>query len=274
MSIGGKSLEASVWKARGGAAVRGAILGVLGWLGCVTLGLSSTVGVPDYGLTLLAALVGAMAGMTRLRAALWLADGLVTLLLLVVIYTPLVTGPAAAYERRDAIAGHRVDAIVVMAEGVSTDGMLSRQASDRLLTGLRLLRDGVAPVVVVSRQRAEIDPSVTSDADQRRLIALLGDSVRVFVLDSVFSSRDEARKLVALARQHGWSTVAVVTSPLHSGRACATYEKAGIAVVCVPSESRDVAVHSLRGARDRVEAFRILARETAARAWYKFRGWT
>jgi uncharacterized SAM-binding protein YcdF (DUF218 family) len=160
-----------------------------------------------------------------------------------------------------------------MAGGVSADGMLNRQASDRLLSGLGLRRDGVAPVIVVARQRAKSDPSVTSDADQRRLIALAGDSVPVFVLDSVFSSRDEARKLVTLARQQGWSTVAVVTSPLHSGRACATYEKAGIAVVCVPSESRDVAVHSLRDARDRVEAFRILAREMAARAWYRFKGW-
>jgi uncharacterized SAM-binding protein YcdF (DUF218 family) len=268
------SLEESRWRTRGVAALSGAILGILCWLGCITLGLQSPFGLPDYGASIVAALVGAVAGVTRLRAALWVVAGTVALLLLVVIYTPLVAIPAAAYERRDVIAGRHVDAVVVMAEGVSAEGVLSRQATDRLLTGLRLVRERVAPVLVVARQRADTrGPEVTSDADQQRLIGLLGDSVPVFVLDSVFSSRDEALKLAALARQQGWATVAVVTSPLHSQRACATYEKARVSVVCVPSESRDFAVHSPRLARDRVEVFRFLARETAARVWYKARGW-
>jgi uncharacterized SAM-binding protein YcdF (DUF218 family) len=194
--------------------------------------------------------------------------------LLLVVYTPAVRPVAQAYIKRDTLGARHVDAVVVMAESVSPDGMLTRQAADRLLTGLRLIRARVAPVLVVSRQRAEgAGVEVTSDADQRRLIALVGDSVPVFVLDSVNSSRDEAVKLAALARREGWSTIALVTSPLHSGRACATYAHVGLAVICVPSESRDVAVYSLTGSRDRVEAFRLLTRETAARLWYRAKGW-
>ncbi|MFN2565563.1 MAG: YdcF family protein, partial [Gemmatimonadaceae bacterium] len=92
-------------------------------------------------------------------------------------------------------------------------------------------------------------------------------------VDSVFSTRDEAVRMRELARSLDISSVAVVTSPTHTYRACATFEKVGFAVTCVPSESRDVALGSLGDVTDRVRAFQLWLYEMAGLAKYRVRRW-
>jgi uncharacterized SAM-binding protein YcdF (DUF218 family) len=172
-----------------------------------------------------------------------------------------------------AVAG-AADAVVVLSGGVNGDGHLKPNAVDRLLTGLSLIRGGVAPTLIVSRERRGGGGNqVTSDIDQQRLIGLLDRPIRLLVVDSVFSTRDEAVKMRAVAQTLGITRLAVVTSPMHTYRACATFEKVGFVVTCVPSESRDVALRSLSVMADRVRALQLWLYEMAALAKYRAQRW-
>jgi uncharacterized SAM-binding protein YcdF (DUF218 family) len=78
----------------------------------------------------------------------------------------------------------------------------------RLPVGERLVREGFAPLLVVSRST---DPTI---AEQRacRTGALCFRAVP-------YSTRGEARAIARLAAAHGWHTVDVVTSQFHVFRA-------------------------------------------------------
>jgi uncharacterized SAM-binding protein YcdF (DUF218 family) len=65
--------------------------------------------------------------------------------------------------------------------------------------------------------------------------------------------------------------VALVTSPLHTTRACAAFEAAGLKVVCVPADDREVSLGSL-SAPARLMLFREWLHERAGMAWRRLRG--
>jgi uncharacterized SAM-binding protein YcdF (DUF218 family) len=252
----------------------GALLGTLVWLECIALGIPAMItGIP-YSFIPVAALLGALLAITRARRLLWAAAAVFAAALAVIAATPVVRRPAQALVRSDPVSVRPLDAVVVLSSTVSSDGHLRGQALDRLLTGLSLVRAGNSGTLILSRVRLGGGGSqVTSDADQARVLALLDRPVRVLLVDSVHSTRDEAVRMRELARTLGIRNVAVVTSPLHTYRSCATFEKVGFVVTCVPSESRDVALPSLRRTTDRVRAFQLTLYEWAGLAKYRMRGW-
>jgi uncharacterized SAM-binding protein YcdF (DUF218 family) len=253
----------------------GALLGTIVWLECLALGLLKIFFEnPGYSFVPIAAIVGALLGLTRGRRLLFAIGATFAVLLAVVAYTPAVGRPARALLRSDPLGAHPVQAVIVLSGGISADGHLKQQALDRMLTGLALVRRGMTSTLIVSRIRSRrAGRGVTSDADQQRLIALLDRPVRLLIVDSVYSTRDEAVRMRELARALDVTSVAVVTSPMHTYRACATFEKVGFTVTCVPSESRDVALVSLRPATDRLRAFQLWLYELAGLAKYRALRW-
>lgn len=228
---------------------------------------------PEIVLYLPAAVVGAVIGATRLRPLLWIAAAIIALLCVAVAYTPLVRGLARGMVRRDALPG-RVDAIAVLAAGFTSDGMMRSETLDRLLTGLSLARRGVAGAMMVSRERTNFRGKAVSDSlDQESLLALARPSAQVIFVDSVFTTRDEALRMKAVAQPRGWSTIAVVTSPMHTRRACATFEATGFKVVCAPADVRESGLHPGSTAPDRLRAFRSWLYEAFASSSYRRRGW-
>jgi uncharacterized SAM-binding protein YcdF (DUF218 family) len=65
----------------------------------------------------------------------------------------------------------------------------------------------------------------------------------------------------------------VVTSPTHSRRACAAFEREGLAVVCVPAVETQFDVESLEKPNDRVRAFGPVIHERLGLLVYRRRGW-
>ena len=256
-------------------ALTGALLGALLGVELIAFGVPRILaGTAGYAVTPIAAIAGGLLGLTRVRRLLLFCVAGLAIGLLIVAYTPIMRRPARALVRADPVGGRPVQAIVVLSGGVTTDGHLKPPAVDRLLAGLSLVRRGIASTLIVSRERLGAAGSgVTSDADQQRLIALLEQPVRFLIVDSVFSTRDEAVRMRALARTLDIGSVAVVTSPLHTYRACATFEKVGFTVTCVPSESRDVALASMRQATDRVSALQLWLYELAGLTLYRLRRW-
>ncbi len=254
-------------------AAAGAILGTLIAVAAHVLGVQQLLRTPDLVLFAPAAVVGAILGVSRLRPLLWIAAGIIAIICLAVSYTPLVSRLSGQLVRRDAL-GSPVDAIAVLSVGLTPDGMMRSETLDRLLTGLSLAKQSGAPPLLISRERRAFGGRVVSDStDQLRLLALVQPATRVIFVDSVFTTRTEALRMKAIAGAHGWSRIAVVTSPMHTRRACATFEAIGFNVVCVPAEVRGSGLYEGSNAEDRLRAFRAWLYEVFASSSYRSRGW-
>ena len=259
------------WNSR--QALVGAVVATLAAVAAHVLGVQQLLRRPDLALYLPAAILGALLGPTRLRPLVWVPAGVIAAICIVVAYTPIVSALSRSYVRSDALPEH-VDAIAVLSMGITPDGMMRSETLDRLLTGLSLARRGLAPVVLVSREsRANGEKRVSDSVDQRHVVELMGGGTRVIFVDSVLTTRTEALLMRGTARPNRWATLAVVTSPLHSRRACATFEAVGFRVVCVPAAVRGSGLYAGASAEDRLRAFRAWLYETFATASYKSRGW-
>lgn len=223
---------------------------------------------------ILIALAGAVLGLTRAAIALWLTAAAAILAFCVIAMTPFVTTllPTAALVRNDKMPARPLDAVIVLSVGITPDSLLNPEAVDRLLTGLALMRDSVAPTLVVTEPRRSRD-GVTAAPDQARLRALVTRPFPMLMVDSVRTTRDEATQSWRLLSPRRATHVAVVTSPLHTRRACATFEQIGFNVTCVPAVSRVYSVNGADTGQDRLVLFREWLYERAAWAEYRMRGW-
>ncbi|MFL5598303.1 MAG: YdcF family protein [Gemmatimonadaceae bacterium] len=208
-----------------------------------------------------------------MRPLLWLVAGILALLCIVIGYTPLVKSMAEQFVRRDPVPA-RADAIAVLSMGLTADGLMRSETLDRLLTGLQLANRGVAPVMLVSQERRRFGgESVSDSADLQNVVALARAEIPIIFVDSIFTTRTEALRMKAVAQQHGWTSLIVVTSPMHSKRACATFEAVGFKVACTPAEVRQSGLYERANAEDRLRAFRSWLYETFATDSYRRRGW-
>ena len=219
-----------------------------------------------------AVIIGAVLGATRLRPLLWIGAGLLALLCLLVAYTPLVRGISQPLIRRDPVT--RVDAIAALSAGVTPEGWLKSESLDRVLSAVSLQRNGLAPFLMISRERARFGRQTISDSvDLGDIVNLTGSAPAVTFVDSVFTTRTEALQMKRIADARGWRRIAVVTSPLHTRRACATFEAVGLQVVCVPAALRGSGLDARSIPEDRFRGFRSWLYETFATDSYRRRGW-
>ena len=254
-------------------ALTGAILGALCAIVAHVLGVQQLLRRFDVNLYLPGAVLGAAIGVTRLRPLLWIGAGLMALLCIVLAYTPLVSTLAAPLIRRDPLP-RRVDAIAVLAMGLTPDGLMSGEGLDRFVSGVALARSGLAPAMMVSKERRAFRGRMVSDSADLELAArLMGDSISVIFVDSIFTTRTEALRMKQIADRRGWRTVAVVTSPMHTRRACATFEAVGFNVVCVPADVRDSGLNRVSDGQHRLQSFQSFLYESFATDTYRRRGW-
>lgn len=246
------------------------------------LGVWAAVGVSSFTARLGLMLAGALLATSSRGAWLWLTSGLLSTLLLLVSYTPLVPPLVAPFVRRDAVSGvtaadavSAADAVVVLSGSVTSEGRVTGAALERLISGFQQARRFGIPVVALSVVGDDADPSVeNSERDQRELAQLMAPDLELRFVKNVHSTRDEALAFAAMARTHGWRRVVLVTSPLHSRRACAAVEHAGLPVRCVPAASREYALSRLDRPENRRLAFADVVYESAAAVLYTIRGWT
>lgn len=152
---------------------------------------------------------------------------------------------------------HSVVAVVVLSsslKGIHLDGV----GEDRLRAAVGLARRVAAPIIITTRIAVR---GKTSDSAQAAMIGALPWRIAP---DTVRSTRDEVlavRKILPSG-----AAIAVVTSPLHTRRACELFERGGYTVSCVAAPMRP----ELRTPWRTIKA---VMRETAARAYYELRGW-
>ena len=136
----------------------------------------------------------------------------------------------------------KCDAVVVLGGGAEAsrndvDGVRMTKAGDRILTGMELMRWGLAPAMIVGGGSARVDDVEKIESDLIR--ARIGDwkppmSWAIVSLGVAADTHDEAQRLVPLAKQRGWKKILLVTSANHMKRAVAVYRAAGFEVVPAP----------------------------------------
>lgn len=213
------------------------------------------------------ALGGALLGMTRLRRLVAGAVFALVLLWLVVALTPITRLLADGLVRRDPVAA--ADAVFVLASDLQDDGDLSAVSLGRLVHGAALVEAGHAPRLVV----ANIADRPSHEAAVRRELDELGVRTELIGVGPVSTTRDEALALAALFRARGWRRVLLVTSPLHSRRAAATFERAGVEVISSPSRETLFDLDELAYPDDRLLALRSILHERIGLLVYGWRGW-
>jgi uncharacterized SAM-binding protein YcdF (DUF218 family) len=137
----------------------------------------------------------------------------------------------------------RADAVVVLGGGLRP-ALAPRRAvevaegGDRLLTGLRLVRQGKAPLLVASGGRVSFtssDPAPPEAFWARDLAVELGLPARRILLNpGSRTTAEEARDIGAMGRGRGWRRVLLVTSAFHMPRSLRTFRRtSGLEVVPV-----------------------------------------
>lgn len=250
----------------------GAALATLAWAGMLILGVPQIFGYEGWDGLLYAAIAGLIIGFTPLRRLLWIWAGLLMIIILVIGFTPLIDAAVRDWVRHDPDPLHPPDAVLVFSGSVSDDGHIGQESVDRLLTGLGYAQQWRKPLVI-STVRPPNHPGVSSTIDQNRVIGVAADSLELIRTDSVKSTHDEALAMAVIGKQRGWHTIAVVTSPLHTRRACATVAHTGFTVICLPSELRSYSVALMTGPSDRLAAFGDWVYERLGWLKYDWQGW-
>ncbi len=127
------------------------------------------------------------------------------------------------------------DAIVVLGGGAEwPNGELSSTALQRTIRGIRLYRDGLAPLLVLSGGQGRLRPS---PATLRSALALAcGVPAQAIVTDErATTTQEEAGRVASLLRSRGARSILLVTDPYHMVRARRLFERAGFAVRPAPA---------------------------------------
>lgn len=191
-----------------------------------------------------------------------------------VTLTPVMYEPVVSWIRRDSLPPVRLDAVVVLSSSVTADSVLDPVAAERLLSALQLMRHQQAGTLITTRPAASRhDLREVSNADQRALITFAGDTSRWREVGPVRTTREEALRVAELLAPAASRAIAVVTSPLHTRRACAAFEAVGFRVVCVPSTERMYSLYAFSGVRSRLIAVADWTYERLGMVEYRARGW-
>jgi uncharacterized SAM-binding protein YcdF (DUF218 family) len=169
----------------------------------------------------------------------------------------------------------RADVIVILGGGLhcgSTD--LESSSLARTTKGLALWKAGYAPTITISDTTGLWDNCVSLEQPTRQEISSLEarNAPEIVVLPGVQNTRMEAEAVSKEAKKRGWKSILVVTAPVHSRRARATFTQLKLQAFVVSSgEPRyDTELHL---PHDRLEALPALAREIAGLVKYTLLGW-
>jgi uncharacterized SAM-binding protein YcdF (DUF218 family) len=133
------------------------------------------------------------------------------------------------------------DAIVMLGGGAApsrfeADGVHLTPAGDRLVMAHELFRQRKAPVLLLGGNANKLDGVVRFEGViVRDLLTNWGvPDEAIIALGANEDTHDEALKVKALAAEHGWHRVLLVTSANHMRRACGVFRAQGLEVIPAP----------------------------------------
>jgi uncharacterized SAM-binding protein YcdF (DUF218 family) len=192
--------------------------------------------------------------------------GLAALIALsVVVFTP-VTGGVSGFLTKPARL-EPADAIVVLGAGAQ-NGLLSDTSLRRLIRGIQLYRQGLAPTLVLTGPRTTSAPA---EAELRAVLARqLGVPATAIVTEtSARTTREEAQRVATVLRGKGITHILLVVDAPVLRRASGVFARAGFDVLPAPATGEATP----SGPERRLERARELLMELCALAYYRIAGY-
>lgn len=251
---------------RGRAAGEGVALGALCGMLVFELGIGILIKCED--ILILPALLGLIIGLSRARIFLRIVAGILLTAALVVGYTPLINPLIRGLSRTDPL--QPCPAIVILSSNTYKDGVLSAHANDRAMHAYMLLRKGYAHELVMDDGTVRYPSQIPGVKQQ---MEMLGLQYPIETAGPAANTHDEALVVARLARRNGWKQLILVTQSWHMRRAAAVFEKAGVSVLCSPSEESEYDLSRLDTPDGRLRAFRDWLHEIVGYQVYRRQGW-
>lgn len=142
----------------------------------------------------------------------------------------------------------KYDCIIVLGCGVKSDGTPSDMLMDRILTGVEMYEQGVAPVIIMSGDHGRKDYDEVGTMKEYA-VALGVPSDKIFLDHAGFSTYESMYRASAI---FGVKPAAVVTQEYHLYRAMHDAETFGIDAVGVPADRHRYAGQAMRDIRELV----------------------
>lgn len=254
--------------------LEGGAIGIALWCVFFSFQLLPGLTADTWGVTLFA-IAGMVADATRFRRALVVTLIMAAALVVLVTQTSLSNAVASRWVREDPLPSTPLAAVVVLSAGVNPNATMGSDALDHLLFGLDLIRRGKATALVTTTVEQRFPRGLVSSlVDQARVVALLGNQVKWLRTAPTGTTRDEAVKSAELLMPLGIRRIALVTAPMHTRRACSTFEAVGFTVTCVPALVRSPGGwHPAPWPADRLRVFGEWIYETVGTLKYQSAGW-
>lgn len=216
----------------------------------------------------LGTLIGAACGATRLRKGVYVVTGALLLLWLLVAYGPLSRLMRDGLVRSDAL--RPADAVLVLGTRMQTDGDPTDAQLSRLYRALEVLKDGLAPRLLITELPA---PFASQRPFAEDLLRRFVPEVELVDLGPAMNTHDEALMAAAYLNRLGLSRVIVATSPTHTFRAAALLEAQGLEAMVTPSRETRFDLETLDRPEERLRSFGAMIHEHLGIFVYRRRGW-
>lgn len=163
------------------------------------------------------------------------------------------------------------DAIVILGAGLMNGGSLQDESLRRVVAGIDLYKQGLAPLIVLSGG-ARPDDLQHTEAQQRSILAqTMGIPAEAILKEETSNTtREEAVRISRLLMHRGLRKILLVTESLHLRRAKLVFENAGLEVF--PARADDYSVSAV-SAKDRLWLASRIIEESAALAYYRLAGY-
>jgi uncharacterized SAM-binding protein YcdF (DUF218 family) len=254
--------------------IEGGAIGVALW--CILFAFQLLPGdAADTPGVLFFGVAGSLARASGLHRSLMVILVLAAAMVVVVTQTLLSNAVASNWVREDHFPDSGVAAVVVLSAGLNPNETITGEALDHLINGLELVQARKANVLVTTTVEERFPAGVVSSAaDQSRIVSLFHGDGSWIRTPTGQSTRDEALRSAQLLLPRGIRRIAVVASPMHTRRACSSFEAVGFEVVCVPARLRSPGGQDPGPwPADRLKVFGDWVYEVVATAEYQTRGW-
>jgi uncharacterized SAM-binding protein YcdF (DUF218 family) len=214
------------------------------------------------------AAIGAVCVSTRLRRPFYFVTLGLALLWLAVSYGPVSRMLLPGLVRSDAL--RPADAVLVLATRMQSDGDPTSAQLSRLFRGLELVKDGLAPRLIISELPG---PYAAQRPFAEAMLRRFDPEVELVVLSGVLNTHDEAVKAADYLKALGLKRIIVTTSPTHTFRGAALLEALGLDVIATPSRETRFDIETLDRPEERLMSFGSIIHERLGILVYRYRGW-
>lgn len=203
--------------------------------------------------------------MLRIRGAILVALGLVVFFATVPQVTQVLMAPLQHREQPQ-----QADVIIVLGGGLKKDGSVGKIVANRIREGLALEHALYSQTIFFSGGPVK-SKLYTESVQMLDYATNVEQEKGVFFAETQSTStRGNAEFSKIMMQEHNWNTALLVTSQYHELRACRTFRKLQINVICVPANA------SLGPKLTYWEQFGLLKgviREYGATVYYWMRGY-